>query len=76
MPGYDLTPKLRNLSTPTLVIAGDHDFIPAEIVERMAHALPNVQLVTIQDCGHFAYLECASEVRRAFNDFRQRSERT
>ena len=27
--GYDLLPKLRNLSTPTLVIAGDHDFIPA-----------------------------------------------
>jgi proline iminopeptidase len=26
--GYDLLPKLRSLNIPTLVISGDHDFIP------------------------------------------------
>lgn len=26
--GYDLIPQLRGLRIPTLVIAGDHDFIP------------------------------------------------
>ena len=56
--GYDLMPKLRSLPVPTLVIAGDHDFIPLEIAEHIARALPNAQLVTTKDCGHFAFLEC------------------
>ena len=67
--GYDLAPKLRNLKVPTLVIWGDHDFIPAEISEHIAAAIPNARLVTIRNCGHFAYLECSGDVRRAFDEF-------
>jgi proline iminopeptidase len=67
--GYDLLPRLRNLNIPTLVIAGDHDFIPGEIAVHIARAMPNAHLVTMRDCGHFAYLECAGDVRRALNDF-------
>jgi len=67
--GYDLLPKLRSLSIPTLVISGDHDFFPGEIAVHIARAIPNARLVTIRNCGHFAYLECAGDVRRAFNDF-------
>jgi proline iminopeptidase len=62
--GYDLLPKLRNLSIPTLVISGDHDFFPAEIAGHIAQAIPDARLVTIRNCGHFAYLECAGDVRR------------
>src|SRR5712692_5578357 len=64
--GYDLLPKLRNLSIPTLVISGDHDFFPGEIAGHIARAIPNARLVTIRNCGHFAYLECAGDVRRTF----------
>src|SRR5437879_6393911 len=39
--GYDLLPKLRTLSIPTLVISGDHDFIPGEIAAHIARAIPN-----------------------------------
>lgn len=67
--GYDLLPRLRTLDIPTLVIAGDHDFIPVEIAERIARAIPKARLVTIKDCGHFAYLECAGETRAALSDF-------
>lgn len=70
--GYDLLPKLRSLLIPTLVIAGDHDFIPVEVAERIAQAIPNAKLVTIKDCGHFAFLECPGEVRNALNDFYRR----
>ena len=69
----DLLPRLRALPIPTLVIGGDHDFIPPEIAEHVAQALPNAKLVTFKDCGHFAYLECASEVREALNDFLPRA---
>jgi proline iminopeptidase len=67
--GYDLLPKLRSLSIPTLVITGDHDFIPPEFAAHIANAMPKASLVTIKDCGHFAYLECGGDVRRAFNNF-------
>jgi len=67
--GYDLLPKLRSLRIPTLVIAGDGDFIPVAVAEHIARAILGAKLVTIKDCGHFAYLECAGGVRDAFDDF-------
>jgi proline iminopeptidase len=67
--GYDLLPKLRNVSIPTLVISGDHDFIPGEIAVHIARAIPSARLVTLRNCGHFAYLECPGDVRNAFDDF-------
>ena len=67
--GYDLIPKLRRLRIPTLVIAGEGDFIPVAVAEHIARAIPGAKLVTIKECGHFAYLECAGDVRDAFNDF-------
>ena len=69
VPGYDLTPRLGALRIPTLVIWGDHDFIPMEISSHIARAVPNAQIVTLEDCGHFAYLECAGDVRSVLKDF-------
>ena len=69
MADYDLLPKLRSLRTPTLVIVGEHDFIPTEIAAQIASALPRATLATIKDCGHFAYLECGTEVRKAIDNF-------
>jgi proline iminopeptidase len=67
--GYDLMPKLAALRMPTLVIWGDHDFIPVEIATHIARALPNAKLVSLKGCGHFAYLECPSDVRAAIHGF-------
>jgi proline iminopeptidase len=67
--GYDLLPRLRRLNIPTLVISGDHDFIPGAIAEHIARAIPNARLVMLKNCGHFIYLECAGGVRNAFDDF-------
>jgi len=69
VPGYDLMPRLRDLKIPTLVITGDHDFIPVEIARHIASAIPNARLVTLQGCGHFAYLECPDDVRRVIRNF-------
>jgi proline iminopeptidase len=71
--GYTLLPKLRTLRIPVLVIAGDHDFFPVEVAAHIARAIPNAQLVTLRNCGHFAYLECADDVRNALNDFFRRA---
>ena len=69
---YDLLPKLHTLRTPVLVIAAEHDFIPPAIAAQIAGALPNATLATIKDCGHFSYLECGSDVRKAIDNFLSR----
>ena len=73
LPAYDLLPKLRGLGVPTLVITGEQDFIPVEVAQRIARAIPNATFVTIKGCGHFAYLECGDEVRSAIDDFMRRT---
>jgi proline iminopeptidase len=67
--GYDLLPGLSRLAVPTLVISGDHDFIPVEIGEHIARAIPEARWLTLRNCGHFAYLERPSELRRALDEF-------
>lgn len=67
--GYDLMPRLRGLRIPTMVIVSDRDFIPSAIGEHIAQAIPGAKLVTLEDCGHFSYLECAPQVRRALDGF-------
>ena len=73
VPGYDLLPKLQSLDIPTLVIVGDSDFIPPVVASHIAAAIPNATLVTIEDCGHFSYLEKPAETRRAIDEFLRRS---
>lgn len=68
-PGYDLLPRLGGLRIPALVITGADDFIPVEVAERIAGALPEARLVTLARCGHFVYLECTDATRRAVDDF-------
>ena len=65
---YDLLPKLKRLSTPTLVIHGDYDFIPVECAEHIVSAIPEARFVVLEDCGHFSYIECPDEVRKEIVD--------
>ncbi|HET6983925.1 MAG TPA: alpha/beta fold hydrolase [Myxococcaceae bacterium] len=70
--GYDLLPKLGSLEIPTLAVAGDHDFFPPEVASHIAAAIPGARLVTLEGCGHFAYLECPGALRKAVDAFFQR----
>jgi proline iminopeptidase len=56
-PGWDLFPALRELDVPTLLLHGDHDFIPAELAARIADAVPEARLTVLPGCGHFTFLE-------------------
>jgi pimeloyl-ACP methyl ester carboxylesterase len=61
-PGYDLLPKLRRLPVPTLIIHGEDDFVPVEVAEHCAEAIPGARLAVLPQCGHFAYLEAPDAV--------------
>lgn len=66
---YDVLSQVRTLQIPTLVLTGDHDFIPPVVAEHTAQALPNAQLVELKDCGHFSYMERPTDVRKAIDRF-------
>ncbi len=54
---YDLVDRLGRLEVPTLVICGDHDFIPGDSIDPIVRAIPRARKSTLVDCGHFASLE-------------------
>jgi len=57
-PDFDLRPKIASVKVPTLVISGDHEFIPASSAEHIAQAIPGSRLVVLKGCGHFTFMEC------------------
>jgi proline iminopeptidase len=60
--GWDLFPALRQLDIPTLLLHGEHDFIPVELAVRIADAVPGARLAVLPGCGHFTYLEAPERV--------------
>jgi pimeloyl-ACP methyl ester carboxylesterase len=60
---YDLIPRLGGVIAPTLVLHGDHDFVPAPTAARVAAALPHGRMCLLPGCGHFVFLESPDEVR-------------
>jgi proline iminopeptidase len=61
-PDYDLVPGLLGLPAPTLILHGQHDFVPAGMVARIAEAIPAARLTVLPRCGHFAYMEAPDTV--------------
>jgi len=64
--GAALQPAISPGRIPTLVIYGDHEFIPAATAAHITQAMPNAHMVTLKDCGHFSYLECPAAVRELY----------
>ncbi len=66
---YNLLPKLKRLSIPTLVMHGDYDFIPVECAAHTAEAIPGARFVVLGATGHFAYIESPNAMRNEMADF-------
>ena len=59
---WNLYPALRELAVPTLLLHGEHDFIPVALAERIADAVPAARLSVLPGCGHFTFLEAPDRV--------------
>jgi proline iminopeptidase len=69
-PGLDLRAQLRTIAAPTLVVAGEDDFICGPVcADAIARQLPDVRLVTVPDSGHFVYVEQPDAFRAALTVF-------
>jgi proline iminopeptidase len=54
---WDLREKLRTLAVPTLVVHGEADAIPMDLVAEWASAMPDARLLRVPGAAHFAYAE-------------------
>lgn len=56
--GWDLTSRLGEISTPTLVLVGQDDFIcPPSRAKILHESIPNSELVVFERSGHLAHIE-------------------
>jgi pimeloyl-ACP methyl ester carboxylesterase len=66
----DLWRFVRNIKTPILyIIGGRSNIVPKETQEELRKTLPNAQLITIPDVGHYPSDEQPEEVVRIVNRF-------
>ena len=60
MSQFDLRPRLPEIRTPTLVIAGRHDrAIPVTFSEEIVQWIPGAALAVSETSGHFPFIEDA-----------------
>jgi proline iminopeptidase len=66
----DLRPLLGRITSPTLIVAGELDFIcgPAQ-AQPIAAAIPGAQLVMLPGCGHIPSIETPQQYRHAVTVF-------
>jgi proline iminopeptidase len=66
----DLRPLLARIACPTLVVAGELDFISGPAQARpIAAGVRNARLSLISDCGHSPSIEARTEYRHAVLEF-------
>ena len=54
---WDLRSRLRGLAIPVLVVHGEQDAIPMDLVEEWTTSLPHGQLLRVPGAAHFPYVE-------------------
>jgi len=54
---WDLRPALRTLDVPLLVVHGQQETIPMDLVEEWVTSMPNARLVKVPNAAHFTYAE-------------------
>ena len=54
---WDLRPSLRTLDVPLLVVHGQQETIPMDLIEEWVTSMPHARLVKVPNAAHFTYAE-------------------
>ena len=54
---WDLRERLRTLAVPTLVVHGEQEAIPMDLIEEWVTSLPHARLFRVPRAAHFTYAE-------------------
>ena len=67
---HDVLDRLGDVQCPMLVIRGDDDFwVPRELADEAAAALPNGEMVHLPNIGHYPMFEDPALVADLITDF-------
>lgn len=66
---WDFREGLKKVTAPTLLIHGDEEAIPMDMVEEWTKYLPKSELIKIAKAAHFPYAERPSEVWPRIENF-------
>ena len=71
LPTFNVLSRLGEITVPTLVMAGRHDWItpPMQASERLHAQLPTLKLVIFEDSGHFPFIEEHDTFVRTVHDW-------
>ena len=58
IPKYDVRPRLGEITVPTLVVAGRHDWVtPVGESDLIANGIPGSELIVFEESGHMPFIE-------------------
>jgi proline iminopeptidase len=66
---WDLRPALATLAVPLLVVHGEQETIPMDLIEEWVSAMPHALLVKVPNAAHFTYAEQSALVWPAVERF-------
>ena len=67
---YDAFSRLGDISQPSLVLCGDHNFCtPLPCSEEIARAMPDAELVVFEDTGELIEIEKEQEFFEVVSGF-------
>ena len=72
---WDIRAGLKSVRAPTLVVHGEDESIPMDLVEEWVSALPNARLLRVPRAAHFTYAERPEIVWPAVERFPAKGDR-
>jgi proline iminopeptidase len=72
---WDFRAGLAGVTAPTLILHGEADAIPMDLVEEWTSAMPAAKLVKVPGASHFPYVERPDLVWPAIEQFLQAAQR-
>lgn len=69
---WDIRAQLRSLDIPTLILHGEEEAIPMDLVEEWTTALPRATLIKVPRAAHFPYAERPDVVWPVVEEFLRR----
>ena len=66
---WDIRSALHSVPAPTLIVHGEEESIPMDLVEEWVSALPNARLLRVPRAAHFTYAERPELVWPAVESF-------
>ena len=67
--GWDVRPRLRELTMPTLILRGEHDLSTAAISKTLTDGIPHARAVVFAESSHTPVLEETERYLRTIRDF-------